>query len=212
MEKPMDRLLCGDVGYGKTEVALRAAFKAVMDQKQVAYLAPTTVLAEQQYQEFKERVKDFPIQVEILNRFKSKKYQDEVVKKLKLGEVDIVIGTHRVLSKDVQFKDLGLLIIDEEHRFGVKDKEKMAIEIINEIVPNAQDWEIMKELSLLQAESEILYRKFSLLSGGEQVKILLISLFLKENHFLLIDEPTNHLDYETRNHLAQYLEKKKVLS
>jgi transcription-repair coupling factor (superfamily II helicase) len=90
-DKPMDRLLCGDVGYGKTEVALRATFKAVMDQKQVAYLAPTTVLAEQQYQEFKERMKDFPIKIEILNRFKSKKYQDEVVKKLKLGEVDIVI-------------------------------------------------------------------------------------------------------------------------
>ena len=125
MTKPMDRLLCGDVGYGKTEVALRAAFKAVMDQKQVAYLAPTTVLAEQQYQEFKERVKDFTIQVEILNRFKSKKYQEEVIRKLKLGEVDIVIGTHRVLSKDVEFKDLGLLIIDEEHRFGVKDKEKI---------------------------------------------------------------------------------------
>lgn len=123
--KPMDRLLCGDVGYGKTEVALRAAFKAVMDQKQVAYLAPTTVLAEQQYQEFKERVKDFPIEVGILNRFKSKKYQEEVIKKLKLGEVDIVIGTHRVLSQDVEFKDLGLLIIDEEHRFGVKDKEKI---------------------------------------------------------------------------------------
>ncbi len=125
MKRPMDRLLCGDVGYGKTEVALRAAFKAVMDQKQVAYLAPTTVLADQQYQEFTERVKDFPIKVEILNRFKSKKYQDEVVKKLKLGEVDIVIGTHRILSKDVEFKDLGLLIIDEEHRFGVKDKEKI---------------------------------------------------------------------------------------
>ena len=125
MSKPMDRLLCGDVGYGKTEVALRAAFKAVMDQKQVAYLAPTTVLAEQQYQEFKNRVKDFPIKVEILNRFKSKKYQDEVIKKLKLGEIDILIGTHRVLSKDVEFKDLGLLIIDEEHRFGVKDKEKI---------------------------------------------------------------------------------------
>ena len=120
--KPMDRLLCGDVGYGKTEVALRAAFKAVMDQKQVAYLAPTTILAEQQYQEFKERMKDFPITVEIL---KSKKYQEEVIKKLKLGEVDIVIGTHRILSKDVEFKDLGLLIIDEEHRFGVKDKEKI---------------------------------------------------------------------------------------
>ena len=123
--RPMDRLLCGDVGYGKTEVALRAVFKAVMDQKQVAYLAPTTILAEQQYQEFKERMKDFPITVEILNRFKSKKYQEEVIKKLKLGEVDIVIGTHRILSKDVEFKDLGLLIIDEEHRFGVKDKEKI---------------------------------------------------------------------------------------
>lgn len=123
--KPMDRLLCGDVGYGKTEVALRAAFKAAIDGKQVAYLAPTTVLAEQQYQEFKERMEDYPITVEILNRFKSKKYQDEVVRKLKLGEVDIVVGTHRILSKDVEFKDLGLLIIDEEHRFGVKDKEKI---------------------------------------------------------------------------------------
>ena len=122
---PMDRLLCGDVGYGKTEVALRAAFKAVMDQKQVAYLVPTTVLADQQYQEFKDRMKEFPIRVEILNRFKSKKYQDEVIKKLKLGEVDVVIGTHRLVSKDVEFKDLVLLIIDEEHRFGVKAKEKL---------------------------------------------------------------------------------------
>ena len=123
--KPMDRLLCGDVGYGKTEVAIRAAFKASMDGKQVAYLAPTTVLAQQQYQEFKERMKDYPIKVEILNRFKSKKYQSEVINKLKLGEVDIVIGTHRILSKEVEFKDLGLLIIDEEHRFGVKAKEKI---------------------------------------------------------------------------------------
>lgn len=124
-QKPMDRLLCGDVGYGKTEVAIRAAFKAVMDQKQVAYLVPTTVLADQQYQEFKNRMSEFAVRVEILNRFKSKKYQDEVIKKLKLGEVDVVIGTHRLLSKDVEFKDLGLLIIDEEHRFGVKDKEKI---------------------------------------------------------------------------------------
>ena len=121
----MDRLLCGDVGYGKTEVAIRAAFKAVMDHKQVAYLVPTTVLAQQQYEEFRDRMAEFPIKVDILNRFKSKKYQDEVVKKLKLGEVDIVIGTHRMLSKDVEFKDLGLLIIDEEHRFGVKAKEKI---------------------------------------------------------------------------------------
>ena len=124
-QRPMDRLLCGDVGYGKTEVAIRAAFKAVMDHKQVAYLVPTTVLAQQQYEEFRDRMAEFPIKVDILNRFKSKKYQDEVVKKLKLGEVDIVIGTHRMLSKDVEFKDIGLLIIDEEHRFGVKAKEKI---------------------------------------------------------------------------------------
>ena len=121
----MDRLLCGDVGYGKTEVAIRAAFKAVMDHKQVAYLVPTTVLAQQQYEEFRDRMKDFPIKVEILNRFKSAKYQNEVIKKLKLGDVDIVVGTHRLLSKDVEFKDIGLLIIDEEHRFGVKAKEKI---------------------------------------------------------------------------------------
>ena len=123
--RPMDRLLCGDVGYGKTEVAIRAAFKAVMDHKQVAYLVPTTVLANQQYESFKKRMEGFAITVELLNRFRTKKEQDEVVKKLKLGEVDVVIGTHRLLSKDVEFRDLGLLIIDEEHRFGVKDKEKI---------------------------------------------------------------------------------------
>lgn len=127
MEKPqpMDRLLCGDVGYGKTEVAIRAAFKAVMDQKQVAYLVPTTILANQQYEEFKTRMQEFAINVELLNRFKTKKEQDEIIKKLKLGKVDVVVGTHRLLSEDVNFKDLGLLIIDEEHRFGVKDKEKI---------------------------------------------------------------------------------------
>ena len=124
-DKPMDRLLCGDVGYGKTEVAIRAAFKAVMDQKQVAYLVPTTILANQQYEEFKSRMEGFAIKVELLNRFRTKKEQEEVVRKLKLGEVDVVVGTHRLLSKDVEFKDLGLLIIDEEHRFGVKDKEKI---------------------------------------------------------------------------------------
>ena len=124
-DKPMDRLLCGDVGYGKTEVAIRAAFKAVMDQKQVAYLVPTTILANQQYEEFKSRMEDFAIRVELLNRFRTKKEQETIIKKLKLGEIDVIVGTHRILSKDVEFKDLGLLIIDEEHRFGVKDKEKI---------------------------------------------------------------------------------------
>ena len=125
LPRPMDRLLCGDVGYGKTEVAIRAAFKAVMDHKQVAYLVPTTVLANQQYESFKSRMENFAVRVELLNRFRTKKEQNEVIKKLKLGEVDVVIGTHRLLSNDVEFRDLGLLIIDEEHRFGVKDKEKI---------------------------------------------------------------------------------------
>lgn len=127
MEKsrPMDRLLCGDVGYGKTEVAIRAAFKACMSGKQTAYLVPTTILANQQYETFKERMDKFGVTVELLNRFRSKKEQNNIIKKLKLGEIDVVIGTHRLLSKDVEFKDLGLLIVDEEHRFGVKDKEKI---------------------------------------------------------------------------------------
>ena len=124
-DKPMDRLLCGDVGYGKTEVAIRAAFKAVMGGKQVAYLAPTTVLAEQQYKEFRDRMSNFGVKVEVLNRFRTPKQQKEIIKRLKLGEVDIIVGTHRILSEDVEFKDLGLLIIDEEHRFGVKAKEKI---------------------------------------------------------------------------------------
>ena len=124
-DKPMDRLLCGDVGYGKTEVAIRAAFKAVMGGKQVAYLAPTTVLAEQQYKEFKERMTEFGVKVEVLNRFRTPKQQKDIIRRLKLGEVDVVVGTHRILSEDVEFKDLGLLIIDEEHRFGVKAKEKI---------------------------------------------------------------------------------------
>ena len=120
---PMDRLLCGDVGYGKTEVAIRAAFKACMDSKQVAYLVPTTVLATQQYNSFKDRMNKFPVKVEVLNRFKTKKEQNEILKKLELGEIDIIVGTHRILSKDIKFKNLGLLIIDEEHRFGVEHKE-----------------------------------------------------------------------------------------
>ena len=124
-QKPMDRLLCGDVGYGKTEVAIRAAFKAVMDGKQVAYLVPTTVLAKQQYETFKERMKEYPINIELLNRFKSAKEQARIKKDLKLGGVNIVIGTHKLLGKEIEFKDLGLLIIDEEHRFGVKAKEKI---------------------------------------------------------------------------------------
>ncbi|GAA0353475.1 transcription-repair coupling factor [Bacillus horti] len=127
MEKsrPMDRLLCGDVGYGKTEVAIRAAFKAVMDGKQVAILVPTTILAQQHYETMRERFIDYPIGIEVLSRFRSRKEQNQTIKKLKTGLVDIVIGTHRLLSKDLEFKDLGLLIVDEEQRFGVSHKEKI---------------------------------------------------------------------------------------
>jgi transcription-repair coupling factor (superfamily II helicase) len=123
--RPMDRLVCGDVGYGKTEVALRAAFKAVMDGKQVAVLVPTTVLAQQHYQTFTERLKPFPVSVEMLSRFLTRKRQEQVVERLAQGGVDVVIGTHRMLSGDVAFKDLGLLVIDEEQRFGVTHKERL---------------------------------------------------------------------------------------
>lgn len=127
MEKPipMDRLICGDVGYGKTEIAMRAAFKAVMSGKQAAFLAPTTILAEQHFDTFQERFKKFPVKLARLSRFVSKAEQKKVLTQLKNGELDIVIGTHRVIQKDVQFKDLGLMIIDEEQRFGVKDKERL---------------------------------------------------------------------------------------
>lgn len=127
MESPrvMDRLLCGDVGYGKTEVAMRGAFKAVMDGKQVAVLVPTTVLAQQHFNTFKQRFAPFPIKVEVLSRFRSYREQSAIVKKLSNGEIDIIIGTHRLLSRDVSFKNLGLVVVDEEQRFGVAHKEKL---------------------------------------------------------------------------------------
>jgi transcription-repair coupling factor (superfamily II helicase) len=122
---PMDRLLCGDVGYGKTEVAMRAAFKSVMEGKQAAVLTPTTVLAYQHYDTFRTRFAPFPVKVELLSRFRSTKEQKEVVKRVESGDVDVVIGTHRMLSKDVRFKDLGLVVVDEEQRFGVAHKERL---------------------------------------------------------------------------------------
>ncbi|MDD2400885.1 MAG: transcription-repair coupling factor [Clostridia bacterium] len=127
MEKarPMDRLLCGDVGYGKTEVAIRAAFKAAIEGKQTAVLVPTTVLAQQHYNTFRERFEGFPVNVDTLSRFRSAKEQKEVIKGLESGQIDVVIGTHRLLSKDIKFKDLGILIVDEEQRFGVIHKEKL---------------------------------------------------------------------------------------
>ena len=139
--KPMDRLLCGDVGYGKTEVAIRAAFKAVMDGKQVAYLAPTTVLANQQYLEFKQRMKEYPISVDLLNRFRTQKEQKNTVKEIEDRKVDIVIGTHSLIENNVIFKNLGLIVIDEQHRFGVtqrkllRDKGNLANLIVMSATP-----------------------------------------------------------------------------
>src|ERR1700687_89939 len=124
-EKPMDRLLCGDVGYGKTEVAMRAAFKAVLDGKQVAVLAPTTILADQHFRTFRRRFAAFPVSIELLSRFRSRAEQKEVVAKVADGSVDILIATHRMLAKDLAFRDLGLLIVDEEQRFGVAQKERL---------------------------------------------------------------------------------------
>ena len=127
MEKPqpMDRLLCGDVGFGKTEVALRAAFKAILGNKQVAFLCPTTILSMQHYKTMVARFKDFPVKIALLNRFTSTKQKKQILSDLKLGNIDLLVGTHRILSKDVIFKDIGLLCIDEEQRFGVKQKEKI---------------------------------------------------------------------------------------
>ncbi|MCL1996542.1 MAG: transcription-repair coupling factor [Defluviitaleaceae bacterium] len=129
--KIMDRLVCGDVGFGKTEIALRASFKAVQDNKQVAFLVPTTILAQQHYMTFLERMKNFPINIELLSRFRSKKEQSQTVNRLANGQVDIVIGTHRLLSKDVVFSNLGLVVVDEEQRFGVTHKEKLKKLTIN---------------------------------------------------------------------------------
>jgi transcription-repair coupling factor (superfamily II helicase) len=123
--QPMDRLLCGDVGYGKTEVSMRAAFKAIADNKQVAVLAPTTVLAFQHYETFKQRFAPFPVTIEMISRFRTPKQQKEILQKTEAGKIDILIGTHRILSKDIKFSDLGLLIVDEEQRFGVRHKERI---------------------------------------------------------------------------------------
>jgi transcription-repair coupling factor (superfamily II helicase) len=151
--KPMDRLLCGDVGYGKTEVAIRAAFKAIQDAKQVAVLVPTTVLAQQHFVTFGERLADYPVRIEVLSRFRHPKAMKEVVEKIGRGEVDLVIGTHRLLSKDIRFSNLGLVVIDEEQRFGVKQKEKIRtmVETVDVLTLTATPIPRTLHLSLLGA-------------------------------------------------------------
>jgi len=149
----MDRLICGDVGYGKTEVAIRAAFKAIQDGKQVAVLVPTTVLAQQHGVTFAERLADYPVRIEVLSRFRNAKEQQEVVEKLARGDVDLIIGTHRLLSKDVRFSNLGLVVIDEEQRFGVKQKEKIRtlVETVDVLTLTATPIPRTLHLSLLGA-------------------------------------------------------------
>ncbi|MBN2696684.1 MAG: DEAD/DEAH box helicase, partial [Bacilli bacterium] len=167
LDKPMDRLICGDVGFGKTEVALRAAFRAVLNNKQVAYLAPTTVLSKQHYQTFSDRMEKFGVNVVLLNRFVSKKHQRVILNGLKAGTIDILIGTHRILSNDIVFHDLGLLIIDEEQRFGVQHKErikelKVNIDVLSlsaTPIPRTLQMAIMgvKNMSLLESAPENRY-------------------------------------------------------
>ncbi len=167
LAKPMDRLLCGDVGFGKTEIALRAAFRAVLNNKQVAYLAPTTVLSKQHYQTFSDRLNKFGVNVVLLNRFVSKKQQHEILDGLRVGTIDILIGTHRILSQDIVFHDLGLLVIDEEQRFGVQHKEKIKEMKVNVDVlslsatpiPRTLQMAIMgvKNMSLLETAPENRY-------------------------------------------------------
>lgn len=166
-KRPMDRLLCGDVGFGKTEVALRAAFKAVLSNKQVAYLAPTTVLSRQHYITFSQRMEKYGINVRLLNRFVNRKQQTQTIKDIKSGQVDVVIGTHRILSKDIEFKDLGLLVIDEEQRFGVEHKErikemKVNVDVLSlsaTPIPRTLQMAIMgvKNMSLLETAPENRY-------------------------------------------------------
>ncbi len=191
MEKPtpMDRLLCGDVGFGKTEVALRAAFKAVCDSKQVVYLCPTTILAMQHYETFLHRMADFPVNVEMLSRFRTVSQQTEIIKKLKDGRIDIIIGTHRLLSKDIKFKDLGLLIIDEEQRFGVAHKERLKALKTNVDVLTMTATPIPRTLHMAMTS----VRDMSVLSQPPMNRYPVQTYVLEENPAIILDAIRNEL-------------------
>ena len=191
MEKPrpMDRLLCGDVGFGKTEVALRAAFKAVSDSKQVAYFCPTTVLALQHYETFSKRMENFPVKVEMLSRFRTPTQIKRIIKQLKTGEVDIVIGTHRLLSKDVVFKDLGLLIVDEEQRFGVAHKERLK-ELKNSVdVLTMTATPIPRTLHMAMTS----VRDMSVLTEPPENRYPVQTFVLEENEAVILDAIRNEI-------------------
>lgn len=182
-ERPMDRLICGDVGFGKTEVALRAAFLAVMANKQVALLVPTTLLAQQHYETFKDRFADWPIRIEVISRFQNKKETDKIIADLKESKVDIIIGTHKLIQPDVKFKDLGLLIIDEEHRFGVKQKEKLKSLRANVDIVTLTATPIPRTLNM--ALSSI--RDLSIIATPP-AKRLSIKTFIHEYDFAIVQE------------------------
>ena len=185
MEKPipMDRLLCGDVGFGKTEVALRAIFKSVMDSKQVALLAPTTILAYQHYNTIRARFRDYPVRIELLSRFRTAKQQEKILKQLKKGEVDVVIGTHRLVQKDIVFKDLGLIVIDEEQRFGVSHKEYLKEKAITADILSLSATPIPRTLNMSMSG----IRDISVINEAPQNRFPIMTYVTEYNEGLICD-------------------------
>jgi len=212
--KPMDRLICGDVGYGKTEVAIRAAYRAVMNGKQVAILVPTTVLAQQHYQTFRERFKIYPVVIEVLSRFKSPREQKEILPRLKEGKVDIVIGTHRLLQKDVSFRDLGLVVVDEEHRFGVSHKEKLkqmrklvdVITLTATPIPRTLQMAVsgIRDLSLIQTppENRLSIRTFVIRYDDEAIRDAIQREFERGGQVFFVHHRVQNIQ-TIANHLKQ---------
>jgi len=216
--KPMDRLICGDVGYGKTEVAIRAAYRAVMSGKQVAILVPTTVLAQQHSQTFSERFKMYPVAIEALSRFKSPREQKEILERLKAGKVDIVIGTHRLLQKDVSFRDLGLVVIDEEHRFGVSHKEKLkqmrklvdVITLTATPIPRTLQMAVsgIRDLSLIQTppENRLSIRTFVIRYDEEVIRDAIQREFQRGGQVFFVHHRVQNI-HTIANHLKRLVPK-----
>ncbi len=212
--KPMDRLICGDVGYGKTEVAIRAAYRTVMSGKQVGILVPTTVLAQQHYQTFRERFKLYPVVIEMLSRFKSPREQKEILQRLKEGKVDIIIGTHRLLQKDVSFRDLGLVVVDEEHRFGVSHKEKLkqmrklvdVITLTATPIPRTLQMAVsgIRDLSLIQTppENRLSIRTFVIRYDDEVIRDAIQREFERGGQVFFVHHRVQNI-HTVANHLKQ---------
>ncbi len=212
--RPMDRVICGDVGYGKTEVAIRAAYRAVMNGKQVGILVPTTVLAQQHYQTFRERFNIYPVVIEVLSRFKSPREQKEILRRLKEGKVDIVIGTHRLLQRDVSFRDLGLVVIDEEHRFGVSHKEKLkqmrklvdVITLTATPIPRTLQMAVsgIRDLSLIQTppENRLSIRTFVIRYDDEVIRDAIQREFERGGQVFFVHHRVQNI-HTIANHLKQ---------